>query len=136
MRWATWKWAIELARRTLMSTCDDVRKFALALEGVSEVDHWERPAFRTKKRIFITLRPGEEKAMFHIPEEHQEILFEARPEAFEPLHWGKVTRSLVNLRKLSQKELAALVREAWEHALPPKKPTPSPDVPATGRRSK
>jgi len=48
---------------------------------VSEVDHWSRPAFRTKRRIFITLRPQEQKAMFHIPEEHQELLFEMRPEA-------------------------------------------------------
>jgi hypothetical protein len=99
-----------------MSTCNDVRKFALALDGVEEVDHWGRPAFRTRRRIFITLRPAEERAMFHIPEEHQELLFEMRPEAFEPLHWGKITRCFVNLEQVPAKELAVLVREAWEHA--------------------
>ena len=102
-----------------MSTCDDVRRFALALDGVSEADHWGRPAFRTKRRIFITLRPLEQKAMFHIPEEHQELLFEMRPEAFEPLHWGKITRCLVSLRKVPALELEKLVREAWQHASPP-----------------
>jgi len=105
-----------------MSTCEDVRKAALALEGVEEVDHWGRPAFRTKKRIFITLRPAEERAMFHIPEEHQELLFEVRPEAFEPLHWGKITRCFVNLKNVPAREIAALVREAWEHAGATKKP--------------
>src|ERR1700688_41904 len=102
-----------------MSTCDNVRRFALALDGVSEADHWGRPAFRTKRRIFITLRPLEQKAMFHIPEEHQELLFEMRPEAFEPLHWGKMTRCLVSLRKVPVPELEKLVREAWQHASPP-----------------
>jgi hypothetical protein len=104
-----------------MSTCDQVRKIALALEGVEEVDHWGRPGFRTKKRIFITLRPNEDKAMFHIPEEHQELLFEMRPDAFEPLHWGKVTRCFVNLKKLPAKELEVLVREARDYAAPSKK---------------
>ncbi len=102
-----------------MATEADLRKTALALPGVEEVQHWEYPAFRTKRRIFITLRPGQAKAMFHLNEEHQEILFEARPEAFEPLHWGKITRCFVNLKKVSKKELAALVREAWGNAGPP-----------------
>jgi hypothetical protein len=99
-----------------MSSCNDVRKNALALEGVEEVEHWGRPAFRTKRRIFITLRPAEEKAMFHISDEDQELLFEMRPESFEPLHWGKITRCLVNLKTVPRKEIAVLVREAWELA--------------------
>jgi len=99
-----------------MSTCNDVRTCALALEGVREVDHWGRPAFRTRRRIFITLRPDEERAMLHIREDHQDLLFEMRPESFEPLHWGKVTRCFVNLKKVPKKEIAALVHEAWEYA--------------------
>ena len=63
-----------------MTNAADFRRIALALPGVEEVDHWGVPAFRTKRRIFITLRPLEQKAMFHLTEEHQEILFEARPE--------------------------------------------------------
>ena len=102
-----------------MSSCNGVRKVALALDGVEEVAHWDMPAFRTKRRIFITLRPREQRAMFHIPEEHQEILFAARPDAFEPLHWGKVTRCLVNLKKVPARELASLVREARDYAMTP-----------------
>lgn len=101
-----------------MSTGKDLRKLALALEGVEEVQHWDKTAFRTKRRIFITMRPGDGTAMLHIPEEHQEILFDARPEAFTPLHWGKVTRCLVKLKLIPRSELARLVDEAWEYALP------------------
>jgi len=42
-----------------------------------------------------------------------------RPEAFEPLHWGKITRCLVSLRQVPAPELEKLVREAWLHASPP-----------------
>lgn len=108
-----------------MSTCEDVREIALAVAGVTEVDHWGAPAYRTKRRIFITLRPNEQKAMFHITEEHQEILFEARPDAFEPLHWGKVTRCMVNLKKVPKRELEKLVREAADYAAPPAKKRPA-----------
>jgi hypothetical protein len=121
-----------------MSTCADVRKFALALDGVEEVDHWGIPAFRTKRRIFITLRPAEEKAMFHIGDEHQELLFDVRPEAFEPLHWGKVTRCFVNLKKVPARELAALVLEARDLALPVKTKSPRKKIgaPAPAKRAR
>ena len=116
-----------------MSTSEDVRRFALALPGVEEVDHWGVPAFRTKRRIFITLRPAEQKAMFHLNEEHQEILFEARPEAFEPLHWGKVTRAFLNLKKIPPRELETLVREAADNAAPLARTRPKPSTPRRPR---
>jgi hypothetical protein len=80
--------------------------------------------------------------MFHIPEEHQELLFEMRPEAFEPLHWGKITRCFVNLKQLPAKELAALVREAWEYAGQANKarvgsrPTKAAKVPARRKQTR
>ena len=48
-----------------MATAADVRKCALALDGVSEVDHWGRPAFRTSKRIFAVIRP--DGLFLHLP---------------------------------------------------------------------
>ena len=108
-----------------MSTIDDIRKFALAQPGVEEVQHFEYRAFRTKRRIFITLREAEQRAVFFMPEEHQEILFDARPEAFEPLHWGKITRCWVNLKKVPKNELEALVKEAAEYSAPLAKRKPT-----------
>ena len=35
-----------------MPSASDVRKIALALDGVSEVYHWNRPSYRTKKTYF------------------------------------------------------------------------------------
>ena len=40
-----------------MATKADVRKAALAFEGVREVDHWGRAGYRTTRRIFAVMRP-------------------------------------------------------------------------------
>ena len=99
-----------------MATKADIRKVALALEGVAEVDHWSRPAWRTTRRLFAVLRP--DGLWLHLPVERKEFLFEADPETFVKYMWGKSPELIVQYEKVSKKELAALLREAWEHAAP------------------
>jgi hypothetical protein len=101
-----------------MATVTDVRRKALALDGVSEVDHWGRPAFRTTKRIFAVLRP--DGLFLHLPEERKQFLFEAAPEVFVKFMWGKTANVIVQIAEVSKKELEALIREAWQHAMPAK----------------
>ena len=103
-----------------MSTPDDVRKIALALPGTTEVDHFARPAFRTKKRIFAVIRP--DGLYLHLPPERKEFLFEADARTFVKYMWGKTPEILVQLKSVNRKELGALLREAWESTQPPPKP--------------
>jgi hypothetical protein len=102
-----------------MATSADVRKCALALDGVSEVDHWGRPAFRTSKRIFAVMRP--DGLYLHLTEERKQFLFEAAPEVFVKFMWGKTANVIVQIAEVSKKELEALIREAWQHATPTRK---------------
>jgi hypothetical protein len=60
-----------------MPTASDVRKIALGLDGVSEVDHWNRPSYRTKKRIFAVMGP--DGLYLNLPEERKQFLFELHP---------------------------------------------------------
>jgi len=103
-----------------VSARDDIRNIALAFDGASEVDHWGRPAFRTKKRIFAVIRP--DGLWLYLPEERKEFLFEADPQAFVKYMWGKHPEILVQTNHISKKELTGLLREAYENALPPLKP--------------
>ncbi len=100
-----------------MAVASDIRKIALALDGVTEIDHFARPAFRTKKRIFAVIRP--DGLFLHLPDERKEFLFEADPKAFVKYMWGKTANVIVQPERISKKELAALIREAWEFNLPP-----------------
>jgi hypothetical protein len=103
-----------------MPTASDVRKIALALDGVSEVDHWGRPSYRTSKRIFAVMRP--DGLFLHLPEQRKQFLFEAAPEMFVKFMWGKTANVIVQIAKVSKEELEALMREAWQHAAPPERP--------------
>jgi hypothetical protein len=121
-----------------MATSADVRKVALALDGVREVDHWGRPAYRTAKRIFAVMRP--DGLYLHLAEERKQFLFEAAPEVFVKLMWGKTATVIVQIAKVSKKELEALIREAWQYAAPSAKSTKlraaSKSVPRkTGKKS-
>jgi hypothetical protein len=103
-----------------VATIGDIRKIALALDGVSEVDHWGRPAFRTKRRMFVIVRTKEKVANIILPEERKEFLYEAAPDIFTKHWWGKMSYMLADLTKIEKRELEGLVREAWAHAAPAK----------------
>ena len=100
-----------------MPTPADVKKIALALDGVTEVDHWGRPAYRTKKRIFAVMRP--DGLYLNLDEERKEFLFEADPKVFVKYMWGKTANVIVQISKIGKTEMAALIREAWQKNLPP-----------------
>jgi hypothetical protein len=101
------------------ATATDIRKTALALDGVVEVDHFDRPSFRTKKRIFAVIRP--DGLFLHLPEERKEFLFEADPKTFVKFMWGARANVIVNLKRIGKKELDLLIREAWETVKPAEK---------------
>lgn len=104
-----------------MASTSDIRKIALALDGVTEIDHFARPAFRTARRIFAVIRP--DGLFLQLPGERKEFLFEADPETFVKYMWGKTANVIVQPERVPKKELAALIREAWEFNRPaPKRP--------------
>lgn len=119
-----------------MPTASDIRKLALALDGVTEIDHFARPAFRTTKRIFAVIRP--DGLFLHLPEERKEFLLEADPKVFVKYMWGKTANVIVQPALISKAELAALIREAWAFNLPPppKAKKPSAKRPAAPRRKR
>ncbi|HET7334127.1 MAG TPA: MmcQ/YjbR family DNA-binding protein [Rhizomicrobium sp.] len=105
-----------------MATASDVREIALALDGVSEVDHHARPAFRTKARIFAVIRP--DGLYLHLPQERKEFLFEAAPDVFVKYMWGKTANVIVQLAKIGKAELKALIGEAWQTSQPSTRKAP------------
>jgi hypothetical protein len=116
-----------------MPTGADVRRIALALDGVSAVDHFGRPSYRTKKRIFAVMRP--DGLYLHLPDERKEFLFEADPKTFVKFMWGKRSNVIVQIGKLDKRELEALIRESWEtNRVVAKKPASAKRTAAPGRK--
>jgi hypothetical protein len=103
-----------------MPTKADVKKIALALEGVTEVDHFGRPSYRTKKRIFAVMRP--DGLFVHLPEERKEFLFEADPKTFVKFMWGARANVIVQIDRIGKPELERLIHEAWAFNKPSSAP--------------
>jgi len=104
-----------------MPTAADVRNTALALDGVREIEHWGRPAYRTTKRIFAVMRP--DGLYLNLPEARKQFLFQAAPGVFVRFMWGKTANVIVQIAKLPNKELEGLICEAWQHAAPSGRPS-------------
>jgi hypothetical protein len=110
-----------------VATKADVQKIALGLEGVAQVDHFGRPSYRTKKRIFAVMRP--DGLYLDFDEERKEFLFEADPKTFVKYMWGKRANVIVQIDKVSKTELEALIKEAWrKNYVPPKAKAAKPSA--------
>lgn len=106
-----------------MATAADLRRLALALADAAEVPHVDRAAFRTPRRIFVTLAPDEFTANLMLDPMQQELLVAARPDAFAPVPggWGAMGATTVTLAKVSVPELHAALIDAHARASAPKK---------------
>jgi hypothetical protein len=55
----------------------------------------------------------------NLPDERKEFLFAADEKTFVKYMWGKTANVIVQIDRVSAKELKALIGEAWAHNLPP-----------------
>jgi len=97
-----------------------VRKLALALEGASEVLHVDRPAFRTKRKIFATLPPDalEVNLMFDVGT--QEFFCAQAPDVMRPhpSGWGRAGATVCDLTKAEESLVHSALKAAHALALP------------------
>ena len=101
-----------------MATWDDVRAAALPLPGAWENSWYGEPLFQVGSKGFVQTWRG--RVIMKLDRNHQELLFEARPEVFSPYTAGALRWSYVDINALEPDELAELVREAWTMVVPKK----------------
>lgn len=105
-----------------MITIATFRELCLAMPDTSEVPHFDRRAFRTKRKIFATLLEEAQTANFPFSPEEQAAWCKRAPEAFSPVPggWGLQGWTTVDLRKVKKSQLVDAVQSAWYNAAPPK----------------
>lgn len=95
-----------------MATAKDLRKFVATLDGAEESEHMGHPDFRVRGKIFATLWPGEEVAVFRLGRDEQHALVLSAPETFAPVGGiGGWTRG--RLAQIPVAQLRELLRSAW-----------------------
>ena len=101
-----------------MISPEDARRLALALPEAVEQDHHGRPSFRVGGKIFATLWDPEHLNVM-LDEGGILTAVDARPEACEPVRWGKRLAAVrVDLTRADSELLADLLDDAWETKAP------------------
>lgn len=96
----------------------DVRALALARPETTEEDHFGRPSFRVRGRIFATL-PDPEHLNVMIDVMDVDGVVQEDPAACEPLMWGKQVRGVrVKLRVAAPELVRDLLAAAWRRKAP------------------
>ncbi|HEY3799425.1 MAG TPA: MmcQ/YjbR family DNA-binding protein [Caulobacteraceae bacterium] len=93
-----------------MSDFERLRQTALRLPGAVEGVHRGEPAFYVAGKTFALWWQG--RTIMKLERGHQALLFEVRPEIFQPCTVGRIW-SFVDLGALDDGEVDALTREAW-----------------------
>jgi hypothetical protein len=97
---------------------EDVRVTALALPEAVEADHFGRPSFRVRGKIFVTVHEDRDGVNLKLPRDEHEALVASRPDVFGTVTWGQLIRTSVRLEAADPGELAELVQEAWRAVAP------------------
>ena len=70
---------------------ETAREIALQMPGTLEKEHWGKPSYSVKKKIFLTLWLEEGRAVLKLTPEQQAELGAEHPDAFAPVpnKWGR-----------------------------------------------
>jgi predicted DNA-binding protein (MmcQ/YjbR family) len=98
-------------------------ELALALPGAEERDHWGRPSYRIKGRIFATLHPADRRMVVKLPIDERLALTDLDPQTASavPGAWGRQGWTIVELARADRRQVARLLRIAYDLVLTPKK---------------
>lgn len=103
-----------------MATIEDVRRIALALPGAQELQDHGGNWFNVGKKTFVLFGFPSARWIFKLPKPRQELLFEARPDVFQPFRMGAMLWSYVDVDALEADEIKSLVTDCWSEVAPRK----------------
>jgi predicted DNA-binding protein (MmcQ/YjbR family) len=102
-----------------MASIIDYRQLALKLPGVTEVAHFEKRAFRTKRKIFATLLEVDGLGIALLTPEEQYIYCKMDDKNIYPLpnKWGLAGATYLNVKSIKKSILKEILLTAYQHAL-------------------
>ena len=97
----------------------DIRRLALALPETTEEPHFHLASFRVKGKIFATMPQDGSYLNVFVDDQQREMMVAVDPKAYENVLWGKKIAGLrVNVAPAKSKDVAAVLRMAWERKAP------------------
>jgi hypothetical protein len=103
-----------------MATAADIRRAAHELPDVVELKSHGGSWFNVGKKSFVLYWAKDARWVFKLPKPRQELLFEARPDVFQPYRAGGMVWSYVAIEALKRAEVTDYVMDAWTMIVPKK----------------
>jgi len=103
-----------------VATFAALRRFGLALPEVVVHAYMGQPSLRARGKMFVLWSEQSKITIMKLDRAHQDMLFEVSPKIFTPCKVGTGMWSYVDIAKLGDAELKALVVEAWSQVVPKK----------------
>ena len=108
-----------VARRRPSDLFARVRSLALRLPGMEEGTSYGTPALRVKKKFIARLHDNREWLVLKLDFESRDDLLKRNPKLFFTTdHYRGYPTVLVALERISDKQLARLLEDAWRLAAP------------------
>ena len=103
-----------------MVDLETARNLCLALPQTEEYDHFSKPAYRVKKKIFATLSLDERRAVLKLSKTEQLLFCEEHHQCVFPVKgkWGTFGWTYVDLNKVGKDVLKNLLEAAWKNVAP------------------
>lgn len=105
-----------------MVTVEEVRRLALSFPETDEHPHFERTAFRVKKKIFATLSEKDGNVSLKLTPADQSVFCSFDPSVIYPVPggWGRMGFTFVNLKKVRKTMFRDALTVAFCTVAPPK----------------
>jgi predicted DNA-binding protein (MmcQ/YjbR family) len=103
-----------------MISIEKAKEIARSFPGAEEQVHWDRPAFRVKKKIFATMWPLEKRMVLKLTVVEQSVFTDMDKTIFSPVNgtWGKQGYTNVDLAKVKKAIFVEAIRMAWTGVAP------------------
>ena len=100
-----------------MVSLKTARTLALSFEGAEEQPHFEKPSYRVKKKIFLTLDEKNNRACIKLPEIEQEVFSTIDKTMIYPVPnaWGKQGWTFVELKLVPKKLFMEALTASYCH---------------------
>jgi predicted DNA-binding protein (MmcQ/YjbR family) len=103
-----------------MITLEYIRKTALALEEVEEGAHFEKVAFRVRKKVFATVDLVKNKTVLKLSDVDQSVFVKYRPGVIYPVAggWGKQGWTVFKMKQLRKDLFKDALVTSYCHVAP------------------
>jgi hypothetical protein len=105
-----------------MITIDRARKLAMSYPDTEEKEHFGRPSFRIRKKIFLVLWPVEKRGVVKLTPVNQSVFIDYDKTIFYPATgaWGRQGYTIIDLKKVKSGMFKDALNLSWEMVAPKK----------------